>query len=121
MPLCARPISSKRSFFWTTCIVEVYLEMYDGTSKTYLGILANREVNVNLSNDATSSELLEWSTDSLLDITTQGRRQVNIVAVQDQINVRASFWLCSHLESRSRFLVTVVRGHKGGREEREEE
>jgi hypothetical protein len=78
-------------------------------------------VNINFSNNTTSSKLTEWSTDSLLDITTQGRRQVNVVAVQNQINVRTSFWLSSHLKCSSIFLVRVVRGRKGGREEWEEE
>jgi hypothetical protein len=86
---------------------------------TYLGVLADGEVDVNFADNATTTKLAEWGTDSFLDITTQSRRQVNVVAIHDQVNVGVSFWLCSYLKNSPSWLVRIVRACKGASEVRE--
>ena len=86
--------------------------------KTYLGVLIDRQVDITLSDHTATGELSQRSSDSLVDIIGEGWRQLNILAVENQVDVVGRFRRHGECRRRlSREQVVPLNGkgrcHKG--------
>jgi hypothetical protein len=82
----------------------------------HLGVLVDREMDIAFSYDTTATELLQWTTNTLLDIFAQSRGKVHIVSVNDQVDVDG-LGLGGHVESNMMVGLSVL-NREGRRQKR---